>query len=676
MEAENGALLEQLMNTVGEITKMNDYKCVIRKQCCNFSRRLTLLTALFEELRDMKDAIEERELNALVSLKEALLSAKRLLSFCRNCSKIYLVLEWEQIKNKFQKLANHFEQALSGIFYKKFDISDEVKEQIELVQAQFKRGSERNVVLDLELYENLSSLYNQIDEVHIDPALLSILCKKLQLMCVEDLKQESLALHELVVNSKGDMERRIEKISKILKKIQDFLEAGKPNVNGSGKNYDPFSSNVEKNNLNARLPAVPDDFRCPISLELMKDPVIISTGQTYERACIKKWLEAGNVTCPKTQQIISNTTLTPNYALRSLIFSWCEANGVDFSKRSANLCLGISSCYAVRAEIDSLLTRLVSTDIEVQRAAAGDLRVLARHGTRNRISIAEAGGIPLLIGLLSAPDKNTQEHAVTALLNLSICEGNKRSIISANCLPGIIDVLQSGSMRARENAAATLFSLSSVDENKVIIGASGAIPALVALLGEGSRRGKMDAATAVFNLCIYQGNKVKAIKAGVIHILMALIKEPGSELMDESLAVMAILANHPDAKVEIGDLDAVPVLAELLASGSPSNRENATAVLVQLCAGNQKYLSDVSKLDLSGTLLYLSENGTERGKRKASLLLYLISRVHEQEEEAQTRADSLPLDITQPQPESSTENSMDSVRSSVSLRHLLLLDLD
>jgi hypothetical protein len=27
----------------------------------------------------------------------------------------------------------------------------------------------------------------------------------------------------------------------------------------------------------------PDDFRCPISLELMTDPVILATGQTFDR---------------------------------------------------------------------------------------------------------------------------------------------------------------------------------------------------------------------------------------------------------------------------------------------------------------------------------------------------------------------------------------------------------
>ncbi|KAK8675598.1 hypothetical protein V6N13_033663 [Hibiscus sabdariffa] len=47
---------------------------------------------------------------------------------------------------------------------------------------------------------------------------------------------------------------------------------------------------------------IPKDFCCPISLDLMTDPVIISTGQTYDRRSIVRWMEEGHCTCPKTGQ--------------------------------------------------------------------------------------------------------------------------------------------------------------------------------------------------------------------------------------------------------------------------------------------------------------------------------------------------------------------------------------
>lgn len=73
---------------------------------------------------------------------------------------------------------------------------------------------------------------------------------------------------------------------------------------------------------NANIP--PEEFRCPISLQLMSDPVIISSGQTYERICIEKWFEEGHNTCPKTQQKLAHLGVTPNYCVKGLITSWCE----------------------------------------------------------------------------------------------------------------------------------------------------------------------------------------------------------------------------------------------------------------------------------------------------------------------------------------------------------------
>jgi hypothetical protein len=70
----------------------------------------------------------------------------------------------------------------------------------------------------------------------------------------------------------------------------------------------------------------PEELRCPISLQLMYDPVIISSGQTYERVCIEKWFNDGHSTCPKTQQQLSHLSLTPNYCVKALIASWCEQN--------------------------------------------------------------------------------------------------------------------------------------------------------------------------------------------------------------------------------------------------------------------------------------------------------------------------------------------------------------
>ncbi|XP_020572460.1 U-box domain-containing protein 19-like [Phalaenopsis equestris] len=78
--------------------------------------------------------------------------------------------------------------------------------------------------------------------------------------------------------------------------------------------------NVEK--LNA------DDLRCPISLELMKDPVTVSTGQTYDRSSILRWLKSGNQTCPVTGEMLASSDLIPNSTVRQLINLYCHENGI------------------------------------------------------------------------------------------------------------------------------------------------------------------------------------------------------------------------------------------------------------------------------------------------------------------------------------------------------------
>lgn len=93
----------------------------------------------------------------------------------------------------------------------------------------------------------------------------------------------------------------------------------------SSFNFRPCSNNRRS----VQMSVPPEELRCPISLQLMYDPVIIASGQTYERICIEKWFSDGHNTCPKAHQQLSHLCLTPNYCVKALISSWCEQNGVQ-----------------------------------------------------------------------------------------------------------------------------------------------------------------------------------------------------------------------------------------------------------------------------------------------------------------------------------------------------------
>ncbi|GMQ10940.1 hypothetical protein CsSME_00053745 [Camellia sinensis var. sinensis] len=217
---EKGAPVQKLIDIVNEISTISDYRCTVKKQYCNLARRLKLLTPMFEEIRDCKEPVPEESFKALESLKEALKSARDLLRIGSEGSRIYLVLERDQIMKRFQEVTACLEQALGGISYEKLDISDEVKEQVDLVLGQFRRAKGRVDSPDVELHENLLSLYN--NDASEGPAVIRRVAEKLQLMEISDLTQESIVLHEMVSASGGDPGEGMEKMSMLLKKIKEI----------------------------------------------------------------------------------------------------------------------------------------------------------------------------------------------------------------------------------------------------------------------------------------------------------------------------------------------------------------------------------------------------------------------------------------------------------------------
>ncbi|KAG6382644.1 hypothetical protein SASPL_157674 [Salvia splendens] len=247
---------------------------------------------------------------------------------------------------------------------------------------------------------------------------------------------------------------------------------------------------------------------------------------------------------------------------------------------------------------------LQSSSIAVKRSAAAKLRLLAKNRADNRVLIGESGAVPALIPLLNCSDPTAQEHAVTALLNLSLHDGNKSVITRAGAVKSLIYVLKTGTEVSKQNAACALLSLALVDEYKLSIGACGAIPPLVALLINGSVRGKKDALTTLYKLCSVPLNKERAVSAGVVRPLVgqeAIIEEGG-----------------------------IPALVESIEDGSNKGKEFAVLTLLQLCADSVRNRGLLVREGGIPPLVALSQNGTAKAKHKAERLLgYLREQRHE-----------------------------------------------
>lgn len=78
---------------------------------------------------------------------------------------------------------------------------------------------------------------------------------------------------------------------------------------------------------------IPDEFICPITQELMVDPVMSRYGQSYERHAIVDWLSSGTNACPLTRQPLKLPNLVTHHNLRTRIESWCQTNGLVISDK-------------------------------------------------------------------------------------------------------------------------------------------------------------------------------------------------------------------------------------------------------------------------------------------------------------------------------------------------------
>ena len=76
---------------------------------------------------------------------------------------------------------------------------------------------------------------------------------------------------------------------------------------------------------------LPPELACPITDEIMQDPVMAADGHTYERRAITEWFTR-NDTSPITNAVLDHTNLTPNHLARALAQRFrdeCRAAGVD-----------------------------------------------------------------------------------------------------------------------------------------------------------------------------------------------------------------------------------------------------------------------------------------------------------------------------------------------------------
>jgi len=136
----------------------------------------------------------------------------------------------------------------------------------------------------------------------------------------------------LIPSGTGEEEEQVADIKKKSKKVAPFNNKTWPKETlskedkGTDKELTDFFSGLDVDKVNEEN-KVPSAFYCPITHEVMTDPVIAADGHTYERGAIKRWLTTHN-TSPTTNLKLLHRHVIPNHSLRSAIreFESKEAN--------------------------------------------------------------------------------------------------------------------------------------------------------------------------------------------------------------------------------------------------------------------------------------------------------------------------------------------------------------
>lgn len=79
--------------------------------------------------------------------------------------------------------------------------------------------------------------------------------------------------------------------------------------------------------------SLPREFFCPITCDVMTDPVVAVDGHTYELDAIQRWFKGGHNTSPMTKEELQSLLLVPNRAIRAQIIA---ANDSQVHKAERN----------------------------------------------------------------------------------------------------------------------------------------------------------------------------------------------------------------------------------------------------------------------------------------------------------------------------------------------------
>ncbi|KAL0309457.1 UNVERIFIED_CONTAM: E3 ubiquitin-protein ligase PUB22 [Sesamum radiatum] len=310
---------------------------------------------------------------------------------------------------------------------------------------------------------------------------------------------------------------------------------------------------------------VPPYFLCPIALDIMKDPVTISTGITYDRDSIERWIfSQKNNTCPVTKQVLYDTELTPNITLRRLIQSWCTLHAAQGIQRLPTPKAPVSKPQLLKLLNDAKTPQL-------QFECLKRLRSIASQNQTNRRCMETAGTAEFLASLIvqktlqASRDEVSEEslselrkaceEALSILYSLQLSESSLKSLTNNEFVESLTRVMQSRSYESRAYAVMLLQSmLEAADPAQVLIKLQPQFFVELAQILNDQICQKASKATlkVLISVCPWGRNRIKAVEAGAVPILIDLLLESSDKRACEmTLTVLDLLCQCAEGRAEL-----------------------------------------------------------------------------------------------------------------------------
>lgn len=383
---------------------------------------------------------------------------------------------------------------------------------------------------------------------------------------------------------------------------------------------------------------IPDHFRCPISLNLMKDPVTAPTGITYDRESIERWLDMGNSTCPVTNMALNCHGLIPNHTIRRLIQDWCVSNRSHGVERIPTPRSPVSQVEATEILSDFSIAAK-NQDREHSLKLVRKVRTLIKESERNRRCFLSIGAPIVFASAFRTCDVDKSLILLGEILSTLVGllpfedEITMQELGSLESLSSIMQIMKYGNVNNKFNSLLILKKLASTNEDlaKSLAEQNGLIEALVELIREpiSTQATKISLAATFYLISIDENISKKCISLGLLHSLLEILVDSDKNMTEKALVILDALCGS-----ELGREKAcehaltIPVLAKKMFRVSETATEFVVSILWKVCGNckSGKCLTECLQVGVLQKMLLLLQVGCgESTKEKATELLKSMS---------------------------------------------------